>query len=87
MDPSGEPVYISETYAHTSDANLYKFGKTAACKFIPAKSLTDFLKEGDVLCADKGTLIMSWLKSLGLNISMIMPPFREPSRKKTYLKN
>ena len=75
VDPSGEPVYVSCAYATTSDANLYKHGTTPASKFTPAKNLKDFLKVNDVLCADKGTLIQAWLSSLGLNATMVMPPF------------
>ena len=75
VDPSGEPVYVSCAYGRTSDANLYKHGTTSSSKFTSAKNLKDFLKVNDVLCADKGTLIQAWLSSLGLNATLIMPPF------------
>jgi hypothetical protein len=71
----GEPVFVSCCFAACSDANLYKHGKTCPSKHSPALSFKDFLKKGDVVMADKGTLIQAWLEQLGIDVTMIMPPF------------
>lgn len=75
VDPSGEVTFVSQGYCPEADAKLWKDGTTMGTPEAPPRKWRDTLQEGDTVLADRGTLIQSWLETLLIMVTCIMPPF------------